>query len=59
MPHHRCTGCKQESYPRHKHLGGVYCEACIRRIRGFIPGKRGWLGSLKALSKKGERVQND
>lgn len=46
MAHHRCTRCKEESYPRHKWQGGVYCDDCIRRIRGSIPGRRGWLGSL-------------
>lgn len=47
MAHHRCTGCKQESYPRHKYHGGVYCDTCISRIRGFLPSsrRRSWLGS--------------
>jgi len=45
----KCTRCKQdESYPRHKWMGGVFCETCIRWIRGFRPASRGrsWLGSL-------------
>lgn len=37
MTHHRCTGCKQESNPRHKWMGGVYCDTCIRGIRGYRP----------------------
>lgn len=48
MAHHRCTRCKQESDIRHKHLGGVYCDACIRWIRGGRYGGpgRSWLGSV-------------
>lgn len=48
MAHHRCTRCKRESYPRHKHMGGVYCDDCIRWIRGNVGvgGRRGWFGSL-------------
>ncbi len=52
MNHHRCTGCKEESYPRHKrgHSGvfGVYCERCLRWVRGGGVGLAGggWLGSL-------------
>lgn len=34
MVHHRCTRCKEESYPRHKHRGGVYCDSCIEIVRG-------------------------
>lgn len=30
--HHRCTRCKEESYPRHKRNGGVFCEHCIRDL---------------------------
>ena len=49
MAHHRCTRCKQESYPRHKWMGGVYCDSCIRQIRDGIHisnRSRGRLGSL-------------
>lgn len=34
MAHHRCSRCKEESYPRHKYHGGVYCDDCIQEIRG-------------------------
>ncbi|MBA7610202.1 hypothetical protein ES703_17408 [subsurface metagenome] len=48
MAHHRCTRCKQESDIRHKHLGGVYCDSCIRWIKGFRPhAGTGWLGSIR------------
>lgn len=40
MAHHRCTGCKQESYPRHKWKGGVYCDDCVNFIKGG--GRSGW-----------------
>ena len=47
MAHHRCTRCKQESSPRHKWMGGVFCDSCIREIRGYRPHSgRSWLGSL-------------
>lgn len=47
MAHHRCTACKQESYPRHKWYGGVYCDDCIRAIRGKYYGvKRGFFGRI-------------
>ena len=49
MTHHRCTRCKQESYPRHKYYGGVYCDDCIHLVQhGAYSGQksRGWLGSL-------------
>lgn len=47
MAHHRCTRCKQESYPRHKYGNGIYCEDCIREIRhGYRPSSGSWLGSL-------------
>jgi len=48
MAHHRCTRCKEESYPRHKWHGGVFCDGCIRWIRGSLPhtGGRSWLGSI-------------
>ena len=47
MAHHRCTRCKQESYPRHKYHGGVYCDSCLSWIRGFRPHHgAGWLGSV-------------
>jgi len=47
MAHHRCTGCKQESHPRHKWQGGVYCDDCIREIRGFRPRPgASWFGSI-------------
>ena len=47
MAHHRCTRCKQESYPRHKYHGGVYCDSCLSWIRGFRPHHGpGWLGSI-------------
>lgn len=42
MAHHRCTGCKRESYPRHKWKGGVYCDDCIRIIRGSGYQPRGF-----------------
>lgn len=40
MTHHRCTRCKQESYPRHKYYGGVFCDDCINEIRGRHFGKK-------------------
>ena len=40
MSHHRCTRCKQESYPRHKYYGGVFCDRCISWIRGRGVGHR-------------------
>jgi len=46
MTHHRCTRCKRESYPRHKHLGGVFCDDCINMIRNIRHRKHSWLGSL-------------
>jgi len=48
MAHHRCTRCKQESYPRHKYQGGVYCDGCIRIVRGGFGSFPGftWLGSI-------------
>ena len=47
MAHHRCTRCKQESDIRHKHVGGVYCDSCLRWIRGFRPHTgTSWLGSV-------------
>ena len=50
MSHHRCTRCKQEADVRYKWHGGVYCESCIRWIRGGMgftssPGGS-WFGSL-------------
>jgi len=51
MVHHRCTRCKQESYPRHKWHGGVFCDDCIRWIRGFRPHmavQHSWLRRLWA-----------
>ena len=46
MAHHRCTRCKQESYPRHKYQGGVYCDECIRIVRGsgYRVRVQSWLG---------------
>ena len=41
MNHHRCTRCKEESYPRHKYRGGVFCDGCIKITRGFEPGNKG------------------
>lgn len=37
MNHHRCTRCKQESYPRHKYASGLFCESCLRElgVHGF------------------------
>lgn len=48
MNHHRCTSCKQESYPRHKWKGGVYCDSCIEEARGYgRHGKvRSWFGGI-------------
>ncbi len=46
MNHHRCTRCKQESYPRHKYYGGVFCDSCIQIARGFSPGKGGFFSRL-------------
>ena len=48
MAHHRCTRCKQESYPRHKYQGGVYCDDCMRWIKGYRYTGRGrsWIGSI-------------
>ena len=47
MQHRRCTRCKQEvgQYGvRHKWMGGVYCEQCIKIARGFGSGRRNWFG---------------
>ncbi len=49
MNHHRCSRCKEESYPRHKHRsGGLLCEPCLRDIgmgrTGFSLGRM--LGDL-------------
>lgn len=51
MAHHRCTRCKEESYPRHKYCGGVFCDGCIRIIRGFRPDsvRRGFFGRLSHI----------
>ena len=52
MVHHRCTRCKQESETRHKWgksgVFGVFCDRCIREVRGFRPrhGGRSWFGKL-------------
>lgn len=48
MVRHRCSKCKEESYPRHKYHGGVFCDSCIRIIRGFRPdsARRGFFGSI-------------
>lgn len=51
MVHHRCTGCKRESYPRHKYGGGVFCDDCMSSIasHSYIKApsrRRSWLGSL-------------
>ena len=46
MAHHRCTRCKQESYPRYKYEGGVYCDDCINDIRCGFGRRRSWLGSI-------------
>lgn len=37
MAHHRCTRCKEESAPRHKYVGGLFCESCLRAlgVHGF------------------------
>ncbi len=45
MTHHRCSRCKQESYPRYKRKsGGLLCEDCISRLGGR--GGGGWLGGM-------------
>lgn len=53
-----CTRCKEESEVRHKWRGGVYCETCIKEIRGFKPRSRrglfGWFRDLVILVR--ERV---
>ena len=54
MAHHRCTRCKQESYPRYKYkrsgVAGVYCDSCISWVRGFRPHiDAGWLGSMRSI----------
>ena len=50
MAHHRCSRCKQESYPRHKWKGGVYCDGCMWWIKGGRYTRerigRSWWGSL-------------
>lgn len=48
MTHHRCTRCKQESFPRHKWKGGVYCDDCIQAIKGGgrHSGVFGWVRGL-------------
>lgn len=42
MKFHSCTRCKEPRYPLHKHkksgVAGVYCDSCIRIIRGYGPG---------------------
>ncbi|KKN03719.1 hypothetical protein LCGC14_1104780 [marine sediment metagenome] len=35
MAHHRCTRCKQEADIRHKAYQGLFCEDCLREIRGM------------------------
>ena len=35
MAHHRCTRCKQEKEKRHKAYQGLFCEDCLREIRGL------------------------
>lgn len=54
MAHHRCTRCKEESDTRHRYkrsgVAGVYCDSCIRWIRGFRPSiGTGWLGSIRSI----------
>ena len=34
MTHHRCSRCKEESYPRHKWQDGIFCDACVKVVRG-------------------------
>ena len=34
MNHHRCSHCKEESYPRHKWKNGIFCDGCIKIVRG-------------------------
>ena len=46
MNHHRCTGCKQEKDVRHKAYGGVFCEDCLRELRGLNVGHRSFLGDI-------------
>ena len=46
MAHHRCTRCKEESNPRHKYYGGVYCNSCIREIKGYRRGLGGFFSDL-------------
>ena len=38
MNHHRCSRCKEESYPRHKYHGGVFCDGCIKMVKGHRDG---------------------
>ena len=34
MNHHRCSRCKEESYPRHKWQSGIFCDSCIKIVSG-------------------------
>jgi hypothetical protein len=48
--HHRCTRCKEESEVRHKWHGGVYCDSCMKEIRGFRPrSRRGLFGWFRDI----------
>jgi len=53
MNHHRCTMCKQESYPRHKYkksgVSGVYCDDCIKIARGYAPEHHGFLFKIRSF----------
>ena len=55
MVHHRCTRCKQESYPRHPYkksgVAGVYCDDCIKIVKfGEVRHHGGgWLGAVRGF----------
>lgn len=48
MVHHRCTRCKEdvgEYGTRHKYAQGLFCEKCLRALRGgFTTNIGGWFG---------------
>ncbi len=46
MAHHRCTRCKQESYPRHKYAGGLFCEDCLKELGR---GRRRWYSGFTSI----------
>lgn len=46
MTHHRCTRCKQEVGIRHKFASGLFCEDCMRELRGVNVRLRGFWGNI-------------